>query len=129
MPGKFNLLSSLRRTTLGVMALVVSAPVLAVDLVGVHDLALTSDPQLKAAGFRRDATGENRKIARSNLLPQLSAGGRWNRGSSETSIAGTKVDDSDSDTSNYDLTLFQTIYDHANYERLDIAKGQIFACR
>jgi len=43
--------------------LLVSSPVLAVDLVGVHDLALKNDPQLQAADFRRQATGENKSIA------------------------------------------------------------------
>jgi len=47
--------------------LLMSFPALAVDLVGVHDLALKSDPRLRAAEFRREATGENRKIARANL--------------------------------------------------------------
>ena len=63
----------------------------AVDLVGVHDLALKNDPRLRAAGFRRDATSENRYIARANLLPQIGAGGTWAGGESETKVAGQRL--------------------------------------
>ena len=52
-------------------ALALSAPAWAVDLVGVHDLALQNDPRLQAAASRLEATRENRYIARANLLPQL----------------------------------------------------------
>ena len=44
-------------------------PALAVDLVGVHDLAVKNDPILQAAGFRREATDENERQAWANLLP------------------------------------------------------------
>jgi outer membrane protein len=95
------------------------------NLVGVHDLALKSDPRLRAAEYRREATGENRKIARANLLPQISAGGFLTRGTSKVSIAGEKIDDADTDNSSYDATLRQSLYRQANYESLDIARGQI----
>ena len=105
--------------------LLVSAPVLAVDLVGVHDLALKNDPQLQAADFRRQATGENKAIARANLLPQLGGSGRWNWGSSETTVPGLELDDSDIETNTYGLDLRQSLYRQANYEALDVARGQI----
>jgi outer membrane protein len=103
-----------------------SAPAWAVDLVGVHDLAAQNDPRLKAAVARRDATGENRAIARANLLPQIGAGGAWSRGDSETDIPGfEQTIESDIDTDNYRLELRQSLYRQANYEALDIARGQI----
>lgn len=109
--------------------LLVSSPVLAVDLVGVHDLALKSDPQLQAAEYRRQATGENKAIARANLLPQLSAGGNRNWGESSTSIGFSGGDinlpDSTTDTWNVSANLQQSLYRQANYESLDIARGQI----
>lgn len=105
--------------------LLVSSPVLAVDLVGVHDLALKNDPQLQAADFRRQATGENKSIARANLLPQLGASGRWNWGNSETSVPGLELDDSDIETNTYSADLRQSLYRQANYETLDVARGQI----
>ena len=106
-------------------ALLASGPVAAVDLVDVHDLALKSDPRLRAAEFRRDATGENRKIARANFLPQIGAGGTWNWGTSKTDIAGQPIPDNDTDNRNLDATLRQSLYRQANYESLDVARGQI----
>ena len=105
--------------------LLISSPAMAVDLVGVHDLALKNDPRLRAAGFRRDATGENKAIARSNLLPQLGATGSWTWGNSETKIPGQDIPDSNIDNRNYGIDLRQSLYRQANYESLDIARGQI----
>ena len=105
--------------------LLMSFPALAVDLVGVHDLALKSDPRLRAAEFRREATGENRKIARANLLPQLGASGSWNWGTNKTKTPEFEFPDSDTQTRNYGLDLRQSLYNQANYEGLDIARGQI----
>lgn len=97
----------------------------AVDLVGVHDLAIDNDPRLQAAEFRREATGEQRYIARANLLPQLGASGSWNWGNSDTDIPGLDIDDTDIDNRNYGIDLRQSLYRQANYEALDIARGQI----
>lgn len=117
---------SYKKLFLGLIgAALAASPAWAIDLVGVHDLARDNDPRLKAAEFRRDATGENRKIARANLLPQLGASGSWNRGTAETKVPGLDIDDTDIDNRNYRVELFQTIYDQANYEGLDIARGQI----
>jgi len=102
-----------------------SAPAGAVDLVGVHDLAVKSDPRLQAAEYRREATMEQRKIARANLLPQLGASGSWNWGNSETDIPELDIDDTDIDNRNYGIDLRQSLYRQANYEALDIARGQI----
>lgn len=118
---------SIRIKSLGLFcaALFVSPAIMAVDLVGVHDLALKNDPRLRAADYRRDATGENRIQARANFLPQLDAGGTWTRGNSDTSISGTKISDEDTQTRNYDVTLLQSLYRQSNYEQMDIARGQI----
>jgi outer membrane protein len=81
---------------------------------------------LRAAEYRREATGENRAIARANLLPQIGAGGTWNRGDSDTDIPGfDETIESDIDTDNYRAELRQSLYRQANYEALDIARGQI----
>jgi outer membrane protein len=108
-----------------VTSLLASQVSFAVDLIGVHDLALKSDPRLKAAEYRRQATGENKKQAWANLLPDLSAGANVTRGDSKTKLGGEVLSDSKKDTTSYDLTLIQSIYRQANYERLDIARGQI----
>jgi outer membrane protein len=103
----------------------VSSPVFAVDLVGVHDLAAKNDPQLQAAAYRRDAAGENERQAWSNLLPTLSGSAGMTRGNTTTSIGGTEVDDSDTDTQRYGFDLRQSLYAQSNYENLDIARGQV----
>ncbi len=97
----------------------------AVDLIGVHDLALKNDPILQAAGFRRDASGETERQAYANFLPQLSGSAGLNRGNSKTSINGVQVSDQDADTDNWGLGLDQVIYDQANFETLDLARGQV----
>jgi outer membrane protein len=104
-----------------------SSPALAVDLVGVYELALKSDPRLQAADSRRQATGENKAIARANLLPQLNASGDWRWGKTKTDIGvpDLVIDDSDIETNNYAVVLRQSLYRQANYESLDIARGQI----
>ncbi len=106
-------------------ALVVSSSAMAVDLVGARDLAIQSDPILRAAEFRRDATGENKTQAWSNLLPQIDLSGQMSRGDSETAIAGETVSDVDVDNENYRLELRQALYNQGNYEQLDIARSQI----
>jgi len=106
-------------------AFFVASPAFAVDLIGVHDLAARNDPQLQAAAYRKEATGENERQAWSNLLPTLSGSAAINRGSSKTSIAGTTVDDSDTSNESYGLNLRQSLYAQSNYENLDIARGQV----
>jgi outer membrane protein len=97
----------------------------AVDIIGVHGLAAKNDPLLQAAMYRRDANNENRAQARSNLLPTLTASGSATRGDSQTSIAGIQVSDTDTDNESLRLQLTQSLYDPANYRRLDIAKGRV----
>jgi len=120
-----NMSFKLKLLCLAGTGLLVSFPAMAVDLVGVHDLALKSDPRLRAAEYRREATGENRIIARANLLPQLGASGSWTRGDDEIALAGETISESDIDNSNYRAELRQSLYRQANYESLDIARGQI----
>jgi outer membrane protein len=113
--------------------LCLSAPAWAVDLVGVHDLAAKNDPRLQAAVSRLEATRENKSIAWANLLPQIGASGAWTRGNTDTDISGTDEiagdfrvsSESDIDTTNYRADLRQSLYRQANYEALDVARGQI----
>ncbi|MDX1379972.1 MAG: TolC family outer membrane protein [Xanthomonadales bacterium] len=97
----------------------------AVDLVGVYELAERNDPQLQAAYYRKEATGENPRQALANFLPNLSGSGTYTRGGTESFIAGTQISDTDTDTENLRLDLAQTIYNQANYEQMDIARGQV----
>ena len=116
----------LKPTCLVAAGLLLGTPAWAVDLVGVFELAEQSDPRLQAAEYRREATGENKDIAWANLLPQIGVGGTWSRGDSETDISGiSQTIESDIDTDNYRAELRQSLYRQANYESLDIARGQI----
>jgi len=117
---------TLKPICLAFAALVLSAPAWAVDLVGVHDLALENDPRLQAAASRLEATRENKSIARANLLPQIGGSAAMSRGNSETEIPGfPRKIENDIDTNNYRLDLRQSLYRQANYESLDVARGQI----
>ena len=109
--------------------LLVTTPLHAVDLIGVYELAVDYDPTLAAESSRLEATEENKAIARANLLPQLGASGRWNWGTSETSVPGLELDDSDIETNVYSVDLRQSLYRQANYESLDVARSQISRAR
>lgn len=102
-----------------------TSPAQAIDLVGTYDLALKSDPLLRAADFRRQATGQNTRIARANMLPQIAASGSWTWGDSTTSIGEFDLPDSDIDTQNYSAGLVQSLYRQANYEAMDVARSQV----
>jgi len=117
-------------SSLAATGLFLSSPAMAVDLVGVYDMALKNDPRLQAADFRRQAAGESKAIARANLLPQIGAGAQWNRGETSSEFASPNFGSVDLgtnkvDTVNYDVSLRQSLYRQANYESLDIARGQI----
>jgi outer membrane protein len=116
-------------------AFVVASPAFAVDLIGVYELAIKNDPQLQAAAYRKDATGENKRQAWANLLPTLSGSASMVQGDSETNIslpnaAGMDFPDiepikSDIDTESWRFDLRQSLYAQRNYENLDIARGQV----
>lgn len=108
-----------------ITALLASPSVFAVDIVGVHQQAKQNDPLLQAAMYRRQATSERTTQARANLLPTLSASASATRGDSQVSIQGFSFPSTDTDNENLQLDLSQTIYDHANYKRLDIARGEV----
>lgn len=118
-------LQPVRVLATGVLALAISPAAMAVDLVGVHDLAVKNDPILQAAEYRREATGENKRQAWANLLPQVDLSGQLTRGDSETAVMGETVSDVDVDNENYRLELRQALYSQSNYEQLDIARSQI----
>ena len=112
----------------------ISSPAFAVDLVGIHDLAIKNDPALKAAAYRKDATGENTRQAWANLLPNFSgrANRTWGRATSrvgevefENAVQPKTKQYSDIDTEFYSFDLRQSLYAQSNYENLDIARGQV----
>ena len=113
----------------------ISSPAFAVDLVGIHDLAIKNDPQLRAASYRQDATGENTRQAWANLLPTISGRATRDWGNATSRVGEVVIDgelvqprtkqDSDIDTEFYSFNLRQSLYAQSNYENLDIARGQV----
>lgn len=121
------MLNDCKRAWLGACCALAVTPAWGIDLIGVHDLALKNDPRLRAAEYRREAAGENKTQAWANLLPDLSATGTKTAGGSKTTIEAFELSDPTSrkDTETYAVNLRQSLYDQANYENLDIARGQI----
>lgn len=112
------------RKTLTIALMIAAAPAGAVDLMGVYDLAEQNDPQLRAADYRRQATGENPAQARAALLPQLTGSASRTFGSSSREFGGTDLPDSDTDDESYGVQLRQSIYDDADYGSLNRAKAE-----
>ena len=97
----------------------------AVDLMGVYELAQANDAELRAAEQRLSAAGEIPTQARANLLPSISGSAGRTIGNSRTTIAGTRLDSQDTDSETYGLQIRQTIYDDANYGRLDRGRAEL----
>jgi outer membrane protein len=99
----------------------------AVDLIGVYELAQANDAELRAAEQRLAAAGEAPIQARAALLPSIQGSVGRTLGRSRTTIAGTRLDPNDTDTESYSIQLRQSIYDDANYGRLDRARAELLA--
>jgi protease secretion system outer membrane protein len=67
------------RIFLGLLALAINLPVLAITLQEAFNSAVKVDPALRASKFNQDASNENIAIARSRLLPQVSLQGSSNQ--------------------------------------------------
>lgn len=109
------------------LLLAVSPTLPAVDLMGVYELAQSHDAELRAAEQQLAAAGEIPRQARSNLLPSLNAEVGRTLGRSRTTIAGTKLDATDTDQESYSIGFRQSLYDDANYGRLDRGRAELSA--
>jgi len=96
----------------------------AVDLMGVYELARNNDAELRAAELRLQAAEQGPVIARSTLLPSITASVGRTIGEGTVTIAGTELPTEDNDDERYAINLRQSIYDDANYGRLDQAEAQ-----
>ncbi len=113
-----------------ISALLAASTTHAANLSDVMQLALQNDPQLKAAQYNQQASEESKKQAFANFLPQVS--GSWSKSKSinnESTFGrfGT-VENPDSDSDGWSVTLNQSIYDQRNFIQkrsadLDVAKG------
>lgn len=107
------------------VALGLSSTANAVDLMGVYELAQSHDAELRVAEQRLNAAGEIPTQARASLLPSVNASAGVRQGSSTTTIAGTELESQDTDTDSWSVSLRQSIYDDANYGRLDRGRAEL----
>jgi outer membrane protein len=108
----------------GALLLSISPLTQAVDLMGVYELARSHDAELRAAELRLQAAEQGPVIARSALLPSINASVGRTIGEGTVTIAGTELPTEDNDDERYTISLNQSIYDDANYGRLDSAEAQ-----
>ncbi|WP_019558844.1 TolC family outer membrane protein [Thioalkalivibrio sp. ALE12] len=96
------------------LALVISAPATASSLMEVYERAAAEDAELRTAEAEYRSVLENRPLARSALLPQISgqaeAGAFYRDGRNEPSIDGRQT--------SFGVNLAQSLYDRRNYIEL-----------
>ena len=104
-------------------------PAHANDLMRVYDLAVDNDATYRAAQFAREAAVEARPQARSALLPQISGSYGYSESREEGTEAfqGTPEQPIDRDSTNRGLTvtLNQTVFDWAAFQRLRQSGEQV----
>lgn len=96
------------------LAIVTAAPLQAADLMEVYRTALEEDPELRRAEAEYRAALEQRPQARSALLPQIRGGA----GYAHTESEPDEGREYDYQSRTFDLSLEQSLYDHANYVAL-----------
>ncbi len=112
--------------TLGAVLLLPTSQ--AADLWTIYQTALQHDAELRAAEADYRAALEARPQARSVLLPQIDAGATQAHTRSEPSPGSSFS----YDTTRFDITLNQSVYDHRNYVALrqaDLGIAQATAFR
>lgn len=116
----------MRKILIGAIAFALTSPAAAVDLLGVYELASTNDPQIRAAELRLESAAFGEAIARASLLPTINATVNKDIGESTTEIGGiVRADEVFDDTERLNITLRQSIYDDANWARLNRARSLI----
>lgn len=104
------------------------------DLWQSYELARASDPQLQLAETQKKTAEEGIRLAKSSLLPQISASGGYtfseNNGpfrNDAFEVIGTAA--RDTDRTDYGARINQTLYDHANYTRLREARARALSAQ
>jgi outer membrane protein len=98
------------------------------DLWSIYQVALEYDAEMRAAEAELRAALEARPQARSALLPQLEAGASQ----AHTRTEPSGFPNTSYDTTRFDLTLNQSVYDHRNYvvlRQADLGIAQATAVR
>lgn len=113
MTSKRNLFSL--KPLVAAIVLAGSQPAHAEDLLQIFQLASQNDPTVRAAAATRNATLENRPIAKASLLPTVNA----------SASATNKYHSQDFNGKSYALSLTQSVYDASNYAGLRKADEQV----
>jgi outer membrane protein len=118
------------RRFFALLLLVAAAPAQAQNLLEAYQLSLMHDPSLAAARAQYEAAIEAKPQARALLLPQVSAGSEIARNRDEiiesnSLIAQTGVARYDSTA--YNLSLTQTIFNWAQFSQLKQSDAALFA--
>lgn len=119
-------------TLLPVAALLVSGLASADTLMQIYEKAMRSDPLIREAETNMLATQEGKPIARGALLPQVNARMNFSRGAADgsttTFLGGTQaervVDSRDTDATNWNLELRQSVFRWDQWVRLSQAAKQ-----
>ncbi len=129
----------LRPLALALLALGLAAPVSAADdLMEAYERARQGDPLLAAAEARAAAAAAVVAQTRAALLPQISGQASLSENVGDSTsigafpdpnnpggvVFGRNISSSDTRSRNYGITLRQTIYDRADYTRLQAARAQ-----
>ena len=96
-----------KRLMISCFAFLAPQMVMADTLKDIYETALQNDPVLSAARASFNANSEAKNIGRAALLPQLAASGEYRE--SETNDVGLGT--IDSDTTSYNVSLSQAIFD------------------
>ena len=98
-----------RLTTLTLLLALLASSTQADTLADIYELALKNDAKLQAAEASFKANKELKRVGRSALLPQLSAGGEY--GENKNTVRTSTKRDSRFDRSSASVNLSQTLFD------------------
>ncbi|MCK9532310.1 MAG: TolC family outer membrane protein [Gammaproteobacteria bacterium] len=119
----------MRKTLLAsALMLAFGGPALAADLLDVYQRAQVADPQIAAAAAQHGAALQARPLARSNLMPKLSAGALYSQASTDTDGSAVPIAQRgsvDTDTTEYNLSLIQPLYHQDYFVQLSQADARI----
>lgn len=110
----------------------IATPLMAEDLIEAYERSLTHDPTLTAAQARYEAAIEAKPQARAPLLPQVSAGGEIAKNRDEvldSSSPFTTLGVARYDSTGYELSVSQTLFDWGQFAQFKQADATLFAAQ
>jgi len=105
-----------------ILAVSISLPAYAQDLLSIYKLALQNDSQFRAAQAEYHALLELKEQSNSQLYPTISINGNYTEYNSKATASSSA---SKYNTQGYNLNLVQPIYNHANIVGLYKADAQV----